>query len=92
MANAVPAALGPFPQLNPEFVVRTQPDIVMGAERNIRDMARRPGWSSLAALRVQRTCGFNSERYEVLVRPGPRLGEAAQLLANCLAALEGAPR
>lgn len=92
MANAVPAALGPFPQLNPEFVVRTQPDIVMGAERNIRDMARRPGWSSLAALRAQRTCGFNSERYEVLVRPGPRLGEAAQLLAHCLAALEGAPR
>lgn len=92
MANAVPAALGPFPQINPEFVVRTQPDIVMGAERNIRDMARRPGWSSLAALRAQRTCGFNSERYEVLVRPGPRLGEAAQLLADCLTALEGAPR
>lgn len=92
MANAVPAALGPFPQLNPEFVVRTQPDIVMGAERNIHDMARRPGWSSLTALRAQRTCGFNSERYEVLVRPGPRLGEAAQLLADCLTALEGRPR
>lgn len=87
LANAVPAALGPFPQLNPEFVVRTQPDIIMAAQRDLDEMPRRPGWAKLNALRDRRICGFSRERYEVLVRPGPRLGEAAQLLADCLLAL-----
>ena len=87
MANAVPPTLGPFPQLNPEFVVRAQPDIVMAVERSIADMLRRPGWARLNALRDHRVCGFGDERYEVLVRPGPRLGEAAQVLADCLSAL-----
>lgn len=88
MANVVPAALGPFPQLNPEYVVRAQPDIVMAVQRDLEQMPLRPGWSRLDALRQHRVCGFSSERYEVLVRPGPRLGEAAQLLALCLSGLD----
>jgi iron complex transport system substrate-binding protein len=85
--NIVPAALGPFPKLSPEFVVRAQPDIVIAESRNLRDMARRPGWSSLRALQHQQVCDFTSERYEVLVRPGPRMGQAALQLADCLANL-----
>lgn len=87
LANAVPASLGPFPRLNPEYVVRAQPDIVMASERNLADMPKRPGWSSLRALRAGRQCGFASMQYEVLIRPGPRLGEAAELMAACLARL-----
>ena len=30
-------------------------------------------------------------RYEVLIRPGPRMGEAALLIADCLAKLPSAP-
>jgi iron complex transport system substrate-binding protein len=88
MANVVPAALGPFPQLNPEYIVRAQPDIVMAVQRDLEQMPRRPGWARLDALRQHRACGFSAERYEVLVRPGPRLGEAAQLLAECMRGLE----
>jgi iron complex transport system substrate-binding protein len=91
MANAMPAELGPFPKPNPEYVVRTQPDIIMATEHNLADMSKRPGWSSLRALQQRRTCAFASDRYELLVRPGPRMGEAATLLASCLAAL-GGPR
>lgn len=87
MRNAVPAALGPFPKLNPEFVVRAQPDIVMAAQRDLAEMPQRPGWDQLQALQAKRQCGFTADRYDVLVRPGPRLGEAAELLAGCLAAL-----
>jgi iron complex transport system substrate-binding protein len=50
-------------------------------------MPRRPGWSTLRALRDGRTCGFPTATYEVLVRPGPRMGEAAAALADCLARL-----
>ena len=87
MANVVPEALGPFPKLSPEFVVRAQPDVVMANARSVADMPKRPGWSALRALKLRRTCGFEPQRYEVLIRPGPRMGEAALVLADCLAKL-----
>jgi len=87
MKNIVPAALGPFPKLNPEFVVRARPDIIMGLRREQAALAARPGWDSLAAVREQRLCGFETTPYEMLTRPGPRMGEAAALLADCLARL-----
>ena len=87
MANAIPAELGPFPKLNPEFVVRAQPDVLMAAKRSIADMPRRPGWGALRALQRHQTCGFDGGHYELLIRPGPRMGEAALDLADCLAAL-----
>ena len=91
LANAVPIELGPFPKLNPEFVVRAQPDIVMAAKQNLADMPRRAGWAALSALKRRRSCGFDGPRYELLTRPGPRLGEAAQVLADCLVGLSKVP-
>jgi len=87
LANAVPTALGPFPKLNPEFVVRLQPDVVMGAAASVEAMPRRPGWGSIDALRRGRSCGYAPAVYDLLVRPGPRLGEAAQRLADCVVGL-----
>ncbi len=87
LRNIVPAAMGPFPQLNPEFIVRAQPDWVMATTQNLAEMPGRPGWVALRALQRGRTCGFGPERNDVLMRPGPRLGEAAELIAECLAPL-----
>ena len=87
LANAVPAELGPFPKLNPEYVVRLQPDIVMAAAPSLAEMPRRPGWRALRAVKALQSCGFTGERYELLVRPGPRMGEAAAVLAACLVAM-----
>ena len=87
LSNVVPAAMGPFPKLNPEFVVRSQPQIVMASAQALAEMARRPGWSRLTALRDRRTCGFDRPRWDPLVRPGPRLAEAAEILADCLAGM-----
>jgi iron complex transport system substrate-binding protein len=90
LANAVPAALGPFPRLNPEWVVRHPPDVLMAVDRELAAMPRRPGWSTLDALQRRRVCAFPHARYELLIRPGPRLGEAAALLADCLQGLPAA--
>lgn len=87
LGNVVPAAMGPFPKLNPEFVVRAQPDLVMGTARAVAEMPGRPGWASLRALQAGRLCGFAPEPWDTLVRPGPRLAEGAELLADCLAGL-----
>ncbi len=84
MGNAVPAALGPFPKLNPEFVVRARPDLIMASRRALAEMPGRPGWSGLQALVAQRHCGFDADRWEVLMRPGPRLADAADFVADCL--------
>jgi len=82
--NILPASLGPFPKINPEFVVRAQPDIIMVGDSNFADMATRPGWQNMQAMRTQRVCHFKSEESDVLVRAGPRMAEAARLMAKCL--------
>ncbi len=87
LANIAPPAMGAFPKLNPEFVVRSQPDVVLAAARNLAEMPARPGWARLAALQQRRVCALDAPTYEVLTRPGPRLGQAASALVDCLAAL-----
>ncbi len=84
LGNIVPPELGPFPKLNPEFVVRAKPDLIMGAQREQAALVQRPGWDALPAVRDRRICGFDSAAYEMMIRPGPRLGEAAGLIADCL--------
>lgn len=87
LRNIVPVSLGPFPKLSPEFVVSARPALVIAEARNVQDMAQRPGWASLPALQHRQWCAFAGGPYELLVRPGPRMGEAALQLADCLAAL-----
>lgn len=86
LGNIVPASMGAFPLLNPEFVVRAEPDIVMAPAREVAAMPQRPGWRSMRALSGH-ACGFDAEPYELLIRPGPRLGEAARAIAGCLAGM-----
>jgi len=82
--NILPASMGPFPKINPEFVVRAQPDLIMVGDSNLADMNTRPGWLNMRAMRAQRVCHFKSEESDVLVRAGPRMAEAARLMAHCL--------
>jgi len=83
--NIVTPDLGPYHRVNPEFVVRANPDIIMIGQRNVAGMAQRPGWAGMRALREQRVCVFTPEESDVLVRPGPRVAEGARLLARCIA-------
>ncbi len=83
--NIVTRDLGPYPRINPEYVVRANPDIVMIGQRNVAGMAQRPGWAGMRALREQRVCVFTADESDVLVRPGPRMAEGARLLARCIA-------
>jgi iron complex transport system substrate-binding protein len=84
--NILPAKLGPFPKLNPEYVVRANPDVIMIGQRSQDGLAQRPGWPNIRALREQRVCVFTSEQADALVRPGPRMAEGARLMAQCLSA------
>ena len=82
--NILPPQLGPFPKLNPEFVVRANPDLIMVGARSAVGLTERPGWAGIRAVREHRVCEFNAEHTDVLIRPGPRMAEAARLMAQCL--------
>jgi iron complex transport system substrate-binding protein len=83
-ANVVPAQLGPFPKLNPEFVVRADPQVIMISDRNAQALKDRPGWDRIRAVRAGRVCMFTPEQGDMLVRPGPRMAAAARLMVDCL--------
>lgn len=83
--NIVPASLGPFPKLNPEFVVRADPDVIMLAEDEpAARIEGRPGWQRMRAVRAGRVCAFDAAQRDVLVRAGPGMAEAARLMVQCL--------
>lgn len=84
--NIVPGKLGPFPKLNPEFIVRANPDLIMVAQSSLDGLAQRPGWSGMRAMREGRLCAFSVAEGNVLVRPGPRMAEGARLMARCILA------
>ncbi|WP_332738559.1 ABC transporter substrate-binding protein [Hydrogenophaga sp.] len=82
--NIITPDLGPFPRINPEYVVRANPDLIMIGSRNVQGMEQRPGWRGMRALREQRVCVFTEAESDVLVRPGPRMAEAARVMARCI--------
>ena len=87
LVNVVNGELGLFPKINPELLLRRPPDLIIGPRATLANLADRPGWSALPAVRQQQLCLLDTERMDLLSRPGPRLGEAAQMLVECLKAL-----
>ncbi len=84
VTNILPASMGPFPQVNPEWVVQARPDVIMAGDSSRASMLQRPGWSRLRAMQGHRLCVFKPDESDMLVRAGPRMAEGAQLMADCL--------
>ncbi len=82
--NIISGELGMFPKINPEYVVLANPDIILGSSSSLQDIRHRPGWNLMDAVSRNRVCSFNSTQSDILLRPGPRMLEAAQLIFNCV--------
>jgi len=83
MQNIATEKMGAFPKINPEFVVQSKPDLIMSTEVSPKHLMQRPGWKSIPAIQANHICFFSAAQSDVLVRPGPRMGEAAALIADC---------
>lgn len=83
--NIVDANLGPFPKLNPEYVVRSNPDIIFTSPADAPGLAQRPGWDRIRAVREHRICTFSREISDTIERAGPRIAEGMRALDDCLA-------
>ena len=82
--NIVTPDLGPFPKLNPEYVVRHDPDVIFALPGEVQHLAERPGWATLHAVAGRHLCSFPSEVGDTIVRPGPRVPEGMRALEECL--------
>jgi len=82
--NIVTQDLGPFPKLNPEYVVRDNPDVIFELHSDIAHLAERPGWDRIRAVREQRLCSFAPAVLDTIIRPGPRVADGMRAMEECL--------
>ena len=82
-----PSELGDFPQLDPEFVIATDPAVIILADapgESAATLQDRPGWASLSALTSGQVFELSDAQGELVNRPGPRMGDTVRLFANFL--------
>jgi iron complex transport system substrate-binding protein len=82
--NVADEAGGAWPVVDPEFLVASAPEVLfdvgMGSEASSGDpLARWSGWPAMPALLKRRVYASDGD---LLLRPGPRVGRAAQLVAD----------
>ncbi len=82
--NIVGPDLGDFPQLEPEFIVAADPDVIIVNERDVAALPRRPGWSGIGAVETGRVVPTDGPLDDAISRPGPRLIEAVRFFAQAL--------
>lgn len=86
--NIVPAELGAFPQLDPEFVISQDPEAIVLADapygESLQTLRARPGWNSIDAVQQGRVLELDQSEVDMLNRAGPRLGDAVLMLARWL--------
>lgn len=86
--NIVEADMGDFPQLDPEFIVASDPDVIMLADAPYGEtadtLAARAGWDNLSALATASVFEMSQEQVDISNRPGPRIAEAVELFARLI--------
>lgn len=86
--NVLPSDLGPFPQVDPEYLVASDPEVIVLLDGpfgvSAAAVAARPGWAGIAAVANGRVFELAPHEVDMLSRAGPRLGEAIELLARLL--------
>ena len=84
VVNIAPAGHGAFPKLNPEYVVRMNPDVMFVSASEVQELAHRPGWAAIRAVREQRICSFPRQVADPVMRAGPRIATGMRLIDACL--------
>jgi iron complex transport system substrate-binding protein len=87
-AHVLSEAMGDFPRVDPEFVVATDPQVILLLDApygvSATDVAARPGWSTLRAVRQGRVIELDEAAANALSRPGPDIVAAAWRIARFL--------
>ncbi|WP_405084440.1 ABC transporter substrate-binding protein [Microbispora sp. NBC_01389] len=86
IADEAPDAAGGYPKLSAEFVAKADPDLIFLGDtkccgQNAAALAKRPGWSGLAALKQGRVVELDDD---VASRWGPRVADLAQVVSDAV--------
>ena len=81
------ASAGGYPQLSAEYVLRANPDYIILADtlccrQNAGTVAKRPGWSGLAAVRAGHIIALNDD---IASRWGPRVADLLHTVQSAVA-------
>jgi iron complex transport system substrate-binding protein len=82
--NIVTADLGPFPRLNPEYVVVHNPDVIFASPTEAPNLGHRAGWDHIRAVKENRICTYPRAVQDTIEHAGPRMPEGLRALADCL--------
>lgn len=84
--NIASAATAQYPQLSPEDVIASDPEIITCSQNSYytcdkAEIASRPGWGNITAVRTGHIVNLPSD---LIDRPGPRLVDGLELFARTL--------
>lgn len=84
VADTATGAESGYPQLNAEFLVKSNPDVIFLADtkccgQNADEVAKRPGWSALSAVQRKAIVALDDD---VASRWGPRVPELLEAIAS----------
>jgi iron complex transport system substrate-binding protein len=82
--NIIRPNMGAFLQISPEFVVTSNPNIIMTSQENKESIQIRAGWSDIDAIKNKNICTFSQQQMDTFLRPSPRLANGAKIIAQCL--------
>ena len=92
IADAATAAAPDYPQLSAEFIVSSNPDLIVLADtkccnQNLDTVGSRPGWGVISAVKTRQVIGVDDD---IASRWGPRVIDFMRLIAPHLQDLEKA--
>lgn len=68
-------------EINEEDVIKRNPEAIITTSSLKNDILARQGWSTVTAIQNKEVYEFDNEVFSI---PGPRIGEAAELLAKTI--------
>lgn len=78
-------ALGPWPRLSLETVIASGPEVIIDGAMGTESVeSLRAWWSRFGSVPAVRDGRIRQQEGDALLRPGPRLGEAARQLARLI--------
>jgi iron complex transport system substrate-binding protein len=86
VADAAPGAESGYPQLNAEYLVKTNPDIIFLADtkccaQNAAEVAKRPGWDKMSAVQRKAIVELDDD---IASRWGPRVPLFVEAVSKAL--------
>ncbi len=84
LVNVVPQALGEFPRMDREWLLRQSPDIIVLTHMEDKPLKTKPGVRLLRAVSEERVCMLNQEQSDRLLRLGPRVALGLRAVVDCI--------